>query len=315
MSLNTRIIYVGGFGHAIGRGLPGSVGVEVGYVDTSEASRDGTQADNVYRIEGLHGAGGDRRAIVQKVLPHIKPILEKFTPGVFTIVVFSLSGGSGSTVGPLLLRELLLRGVTACAIGLGDYSTATWLKNSIDSMKSLDGISSNVGKTVALAYHENVPGVPLDVINDEVRFQLQSLIGLTNQNNQELDVADIHNWINYNNICAVRPQLTILSVSDNRQAAQKVPEPISALSLYPSRDKYVPLPGTHAFKAGYPRAQDPTQSPELHFVLNSITVQEIMAGLNEQQIKQSQNFDTRRNRQHLVNINDDNVTDEGLIFS
>lgn len=312
--LKTRIIYVGGFGHSIGRGMNQYPGVEVGYVDTSEASRDAIDTSSVYRIEGLQGAGGNRRAVVSKVLPHIKPILEKFQPGVFNILVFSLSGGSGSTVGPLLARELLARNMTVACIGLGDYSTATWLENSINSMKSLEGISSNTGKTVALSYHENNAGVQLEDINQEVRFVVDSLVALSDQNNAELDIADVDNFINYNNICAVRPQLTILQVAVDRQTAQRVPEPISALSLYPSRDKYVALPGTHAFKAGYPRAQDPTRSPELHFVLNSITVQEIMSSLNEQQVKQSQSFDTRRNRQHLVNVNDDNITAEGLVI-
>lgn len=284
-------------------------------MDTSSANRtEGIDPTKVYQIEGLNGAGQDRRKVYAAVLPHIPKILERYEPATFNIVIFSASGGSGSTIAPLLIRELLKRGETVVALSVGETDAAKYLENTTNTLKSLESIAMNLQKPIALGYFQNERGVPLKAIDEDVLFSVAALLDLTNQNNLELDSSDIHNWINYNNVCDIHPQLAALTIFDNRQQANQAMEPVSTLSLYADRDDYAIVGNPRFSKVGYPRDPLVAQYEQLHFVINTINIEEIMKTLNERSMEQSQRFSNYRNRKSLVNIQDDTVTGEDMIL-
>lgn len=313
MQAKQRIYCAGGFGINIGTQVPNFD--NICYIDTSDSNRtDAIDPTKVYRIEGLNGAGQNLRNIYPKILPHIPTILERFEPAEFNIVIFSASGGSGRGLGPLIIRELLKAGKSVIALAVGETDTAIYLENTTNTLKSLESISLNLQRPIALAYYQNEKGVPLKVIDEEVLFCIEALLELTNQNNLELDNSDIHNWINYSNVVSLQPQLSALIITDDRKQANAVLEPIATLSLYSNRDDYAIVGNPHFSKVGYPR--EPLASPfeQLHFVINTIAIEEIMKALKERSTEQAQRFSNYRNRKSLVNIQDDTVTGEDMIL-
>lgn len=308
-----RVYAAGGFGINIGTKIKARA--EICYLDTSMANRtDGIDPSKCYLIDGLNGAGQDRRKVYAAVLPHIPKIVEHYAPADFNIVIFSSSGGSGSVIGPLLVRELLKANQTVVVLTVGETDTAKFLDNTINTLKSLESISASLRKPIAMTYFENSRGIPLREIDDEVLFSVEALEEVSNQQNSDLDLSDVHNWINYNNVCGVRPQLSALAIYDNRHGANSALEPISTISLYTDREDYAVVGNPHFSKAGYPR--EPLVKPfeQLHFVINTISVDEIMKSLTERTVEQAQRFSSYRNRKSLVNIQDDNVTGEDMVL-
>src|SRR5690606_25214575 len=142
----------------------------------------------------------------------------------------------------------------------------------------------------------------------------ESLLILASQENHELDVADIHNWVNYNNISGVPPQLSSLSVFDNRPSASLALEPIATLSLYKDRDDYAVVGNPHFFKAGYPRDPNTAGYDQLHFVINTIGIDEVMKRLSERSVELAQQYSKYRSRRSIVSVKDDNVTSEDMVL-
>ena len=85
--------------------------LEVNYIDTSASNiPSGVNPDSVYLFKNMDGGGKDRRMAYTSVIPMIPDVLEKLPAADFNIVVHSASGGSGSSVGPALVSELLRAG-------------------------------------------------------------------------------------------------------------------------------------------------------------------------------------------------------------
>lgn len=313
MQAKQRIYCAGGFGINIGTQVAGFD--DICYIDTSDSNRtDAIDPSKVYRIEGLNGAGQNLRNIYPKILPHIPQILERFEPAEFNIVIFSASGGSGRGLGPLIIRELLKSGKSVVALVVGETDTAIYLENTTNTLKSLESISLNLQRPIAMGYFQNEKGVPLKVVDEDILFSIDALLELTNQNNLELDHSDIHNWINYSNVVSLHPQLSALTITDDRKQANMVLEPIATLSLYSNRDDYAIVGNPHFSKVGYPREPLASQFDQLHFVINTITIEEIMKTLNERSTEHAQRFSNYRNRKSLVNIQDDTVTGEDMVL-
>jgi len=288
--------------------------VEVYYVDTSMANRnDGVDASQLYQIPGVDGAGQNRKMIYRHVQPHIEGIIKQFEPGDFNIVLFSASGGSGSTVGPLMIRNLLEQGHTTMASVIGASDSAKFLENTINTLKSLEAISAATGAPVLMNYHENQQGIPQSSIDAELLFGMETLFTLADQNNLGLDTQDIHNWVNYNLVSPVQPQLAALSIYDTRQQASQAIEPIATLSLYDDKDKANAFGNPYYTKTGSPRTPRDDMPDQLHFVITTKLVEEFFSDLTSKQLEMNKAFSAYRNRKALVDV-DDVVGDDGLVL-
>jgi hypothetical protein len=310
----TRLYCTGGLGLNIGRQLEGIEGLDIAYMDTSKSNRvDGLPDDRCYFVPNTDGAGQDRRGIYAAVLPHVDIMLERFEPGDFNIVLLSASGGSGSVLGPLLIKQLLAAGEAVVAVGVGAEDSAKYIGNTIDTLKSLEGISAATRKPVVLSYHENAIGVPRSSIDDELLFVIESLAALACQNNLELDTTDVTNWVQFDKVTPVMPQLALMNVFDNRQEATQVLEPVAIASLYDDPGKRVAFGNPYYATVGFPRDPNPQAPDQLHFVINVSGVEDVFKTLTERQANQNRKFSGYRNRRNLVDV-DDNLTGEGLVI-
>jgi hypothetical protein len=313
MTVKTRLYACGGAGVNLGqRANPERV--SPCYIDTSQSNRtEALDQELCYFIEELDGSGKNRKENYSVIAKEVDTILARFQPGDFNIVMFGAAGGSGSVLGPLLMKALLENKETVVAIVIGSDDSAIAVTNTVNTLKSLESISVMVGEPAVMVYHENTSGVPRKVIDDEVEFVLHALETLTSQENQELDTRDLTNWVQYQKVCPVRPQLSALSVFDNRQEAAKQLEPVSVASLYADPDKDNPFGTPHYATVGYPRQGTMDLAEQLHFVINIADVEETFNHLSERQTELNRAYSSYRQRKAMVDV-DDNLTGDGMVL-
>lgn len=313
MSIKTRLYACGGCGTNLGQ-LLDSDHVGTCYIDTSRSNRTDQLGDDVcHFLEDADGSGKNRRENYEPIVREVGVILDRFEPTDFNIVLFSASGGSGSIIGPLIMKDLLERAYPVVAVVVGADDSAIAVTNTTNTLKSLESISAVAGQPVIMAYHENTAGVTRQMIDDEVLFVLESLSELTSQNNQELDTADLTNWVQYQKVApSVQPQLSALSIFDTRQEAASQIEPIAVASLYNDPGKDTAFGNPFYATVGYPR-QEMALAEQLHFVINTVDVEDVFSHLTERRSELNKAYSQYRQRRTRVDI-DDNLTGDGLVL-
>jgi len=313
MSIKTRLYAAGGTAMNLGQRID-TQRIDPYFIDTSRSNHtDGLTPEQCYFVEGVDGSGKNRKENYEVIAKDMPNIMGKVDPGDFNIVLFSAAGGSGSIIGPLVVKHLLEEGHTVLSVVVGSDDSAISVTNTINTLKSLESISIMAGQPVVMAYHENTAGVVRRVIDDEVEFVLEALAQLTCQDNAELDTRDLTNWIQYHKVSPVRPQLSALSIFDNRQEAAKQIEPISVASIYADRDKDNPFGNPHYSTVGYPRNNAMTLADQLHFVINTADIEETFNHLNERQTELNRAYSGYRQRKTMVDV-DDNLTGDGMVL-
>lgn len=190
---------------------PGFAEVSVVYVDTSKSNlKDLHPADFIYTFEGLDGSGKIRKENAGTISESVMDILHKFKPGNLSIVISSISGGTGSVIAPSLTSELLSRGenVVVCAISSNDSRIE--IENNIKTMKSYEAISKLRKAPVVMIYRENSATGARKLTDEKIHSEIVSLAGLFSGQNNELDTSDLHNWLYFNRISTVAPKLALL---------------------------------------------------------------------------------------------------------
>lgn len=313
MTMKRRLYACGGFGVNLAQHFEDQF--EVAYIDTSQSNRtENLDINQCYFVEGLDGSGQWRKLNYPVVSPLIPDIIERFPSGDFNLVLFSAAGGSGSVIGPLLIRDLLLRGETVVAVMAGADDAARTNQNTLDTLKSLETISANTEQPVVLSYHQNTAGVPRSRVDEHVTYILMALADLTSQENRELDTQDVTNWIQFQTVTSMEAQLAMLQVFDSRAEAKNVVEPISVASLYMDEDMDNPFGTPHYATKGYPRqALTAVEGQQLHFIINTAEVEDITNRIQERAVELARTHASQRQRRAIVD-QDDNHTSDGMVF-
>lgn len=313
-AVKCRVYAAGGCGINIGSSINNDV-MNVSYIDTSESNRsDRIDSSVSYYIDGLDGSG-KRRAENHKVISReIASVMDQFPPGDFNIVLFSAGGGSGSVIGPLIVKELLSQKHATVAVVVGADDSNITVENTINTLKSLESISILTKEPVVMAYAENTQGVQRSVIDDQILFVLESLAALTSQDNRELDTRDLVNWVQYQKVSSIHPQLSFLHVMDNRAAAASVVEPVSVASLYADAATENPFGNPHYRTVGFPRSETlPMGMEQVHCVINLTDIEEAFNRLQERQSDLNRTYNTYRARKAVVDL-EDHLSDDGLVL-
>lgn len=318
MTGNVRVYGAGGAGVNVAANFtkraeqPGYATLHPAFIDTSRSNlKAGIDDKDVYILENVDGAGKIRREHANEIQNVIKNVLLKMKPMDFNIVVFSASGGSGSVFGPLLMGELLERGLPAVAVVVGSDESTLTCQNTMNTLKSLEGVSRSKGKPLVMYYDHNKRGVRRSEIDESLCSAISALSALASRQNDEMDSQDIVNWLEYHKSSAVRPQLSLLSIYQSHEKVESVQNPISIASLYRSADdetiNVVPDYNTHGFTG-----PDVDIGP-LHFIISVDGVpaigQRIQKTLDElQEIR-----DSRVEHTSLLS-EDDSVSAGGLVL-
>lgn len=211
---------------------------EVYFIDTSKSNLSKVKTtDHVYLYQDVDGAGKVRKNVSGAVMESIRDVLLKFKPGDVSIVISSISGGSGSVIAPSLVSELLNRKEPVIFIGIVSSESKLEVKNNIDTIKSFAKIADIRQRPVVGALFENTESNQTD-INNRVVNNVIMLSALFSRNNEGLDTEDLRNWLNFSAVTDFQPSFAFLSIQVGEITKNKDNHLISAAIISPDRDNH-----------------------------------------------------------------------------
>lgn len=236
--------------------------------------------EDIFVLDDVDGSGKLRSSNAGKIQENIKSIIHKYPPEDVNVVLFSLSGGSGSTTGTLLMKELLEKNQTAIAVVVGSEESKITIENTVKSLQSLDHVSRMVHKPIVVAWYHNCKDTPRTT-NDKAMTQLINAVSiLCSKENKELDTADVANFINHQKVTSVQEGISFLYVTSDREQAEKIEYPISSASLYTSVDAPQANVTPEYSCVGFTN-KDIIQGDELHFIITQSDVKTTFDKLNK----------------------------------
>lgn len=126
------------------------------------------------RNEVMDGGGAQRRSIAADVARNIPDIIEKHHPGHYNITVGSGGGASGSTIAPLMVRELLNQGHAVVSLFSTSEEAKQQLKNGIAVLETYQAISESLKVNVPVM-HWHADKQDFEAINNKMRIALVML--------------------------------------------------------------------------------------------------------------------------------------------
>lgn len=191
------VLACGGAGiNMLRRSLPNITGrVTIGRLDAGDA--------NIQFGEDLHivGSGGGS-GLVRK---HNADAAVKTIAGLsdealgisdINIVIFSLSGGSGSVIGPLLINDLAnRRKKLVIALTIASTQSETHTKNTLATLQSLRQVTKNSGLYLPISIFSNTISGP-KAVDTAFTYKLSRLVDLLTAPTIEVDKYDRLHWIN-----------------------------------------------------------------------------------------------------------------------
>ena len=285
----------------LGRGFSST---EVGLIDTSTSNYTDKHKENnvpfyLATDEG-EGSGKVRRDNAETINDNVRQALQKLPPAGFNIVVFSASGGSGSVIGPLLMRELLSRGVPAIAIVVGSSESSITALNSLNTLKSLAAIGDTLDKPTIISYHHNSAETKRSQVDAVCKATIHAMSALCSQQNDELDQRDVQNWAFYNHSTSVEAQLSLLEVCDSVDVAKQIEAPISVASLLTDKDAPAPDLMPEYSCIGYRVEGLEDGLSEVHYIISVDGISELIKYRQEEVDGYNRSTESRNNNTKKV---------------
>lgn len=284
------------------------------FIDTSSSNvKKGMNEDNVYILPNLDGSGKKRDENHLEISNVIKEVLVKHKPLDFNIVLFSLSGGSGSVIAPLLISELLSRNIPVIAVCIGSDESVLTANNTLKTLKSLEVIAKKNDKALNFIYQYNERGMPRGKADKAIEGYLSGFRFLFSGKNEELDSQDLINWLDFTKTTSLSPQLGLLEVySSSDDVVANHPNPVSVASLYTDKDVHglTAVPEYHC--AGYTDLTS-CHVDQLHFVIDVKDVPTIAKKIDKTLNQQKEVAESRLSQNNLVSSKD-KIEDSGLIL-
>jgi len=289
MSKTLRIFGCGGAGinlvsHYFGKETAaGTAELAPALIDTSRSNLRGRKIDEAatYLVEGLDGSGKIRSENYEEINKTIKQILVQIPPGDFNLVVFSASGGSGSVVGPLLLKALNERKLPAIAIVVGTDESTIAAENTLKTIKSLELVAKNSDLPVIMSFHKNDLGGRRSETDRAVWSVISCLSILTSGENMEMDYRDLVHWVQYTKVNGGRSQLATMHVATSADHMKRITAPLSVASLYGDPDQEHLATSADYQSVGYADLSG-TDFDQVHFVIGVNDLQRIGQDLKAQ---------------------------------
>ena len=188
--------------------------IRLSVIDTSMSNTQQLPSTvKVYGIGNL-GSGKDRSKnedAIEKFLENNKKLVTDATD--ITIIMFSMAGGSGSVIGPLLAHRLMRAGSRAVIlIGVIDIASERDCLNSIATLETCSDFSINGKYYLPLMLFSNID-VGRVAVNMSIIRRLNELIDmLSDKSITEVDYTDKMNYLRPTNI-GCPPGCFILSIT------------------------------------------------------------------------------------------------------
>ena len=219
-SVDFHIYGAGGFGtdavfRYLGDGEEKASRITV--MDTSEANiakhanRDLVTFLKIDNVTG-EGSGKFRPENVEPILNFVSNYTKKTKFHDVNVIVFSMAGGSGSVIGPLLAKEIFRQGKIAILIIVADHESHQDAKNTINTLKGLNDFALEESFYVPTILFDN--SFDWSVVNNGVNETLNSIRLMMELNTDAIDMKDKLHFLQPNKIeHLVVPGLRMLNIS------------------------------------------------------------------------------------------------------
>jgi len=222
------------------------------YIDTSFANLDGALMSETFTLKEADGSGSDRKKNAARIVGVLPEIMLAHQPADFNVVIFSLSGGTGSVAGPIILKELLAKGHKAVGVTSAAFTSGKKSSNAIDTLTGLELAVASVGRPVVLSYTPNDPNKTDSDNNIKPLFVLQTLAKLASGKNGHLDSSDVANLFDFHTVTNYKPSLALLDVyAGEEQLKSDVTNAIGIAGLLKDRTSVMPAINAAYDTVGY----------------------------------------------------------------
>lgn len=267
---NMRIYWCGGCGINLASIVDfsedkDSISVDSLLIDTSTSNYREDSGLDFHLIPGVAGMGKSRGDALNITDDKIDAILQTHKPGTVNVVVCSGGGGSGSVIGYQIARDLLSRGLPVVTCIVASKESAKDTDNSYKSMLALNGLVKKVNRPVPYIYFENDASGnskregtgTRNEVDSQVAITLRSLAELVSEKHEEFDRKDFHNFLYYDTVTDIKPQLTELILGTDINAIEALSgKVISIACTLADHDDAVPDLGQQYGIIGYYRENE-----------------------------------------------------------
>jgi hypothetical protein len=297
------------------------------FIDTSDSNTIDNDKDlsfDGYLIDGLDGSGQKRDLNASIISDNIKSTITGLEDTDLTIVVHSLSGGSGSVIGPLLTKELISKEKAVIVLAIGDMTTGKFANNTLATLKTYENISELIAAPINMVYFQNV--VPKNkeeskneiTVNDTYIIEtLYDLIKLGSKRYFGLDTKDIYHFLNYHLVSSVTPRLSILNIIDkNDRLPDKYGSIITAITLHCNDDEIHLYDIPEAQYVGEEKNPHSDSSYVIHYIISDRFFDDLVAKINGVIKDISERKNIKPARKSIIDKSSDKVSDDnsGLVF-
>lgn len=204
-------------------------------LDTSDANTSDISNLKIELVPGAVGSGSDQSKNAERYGPFLQKIITQYEPGSVNILVYSASGGSGSSMGPTLHRMLLERQLPVISVVVGDMSTITEATNTVGTLLNLN-MHTETNNPVIFSYFENNNTNTHGKINSDIIGFIDSLRLMLGPDNKRVDQTDIYHLFFYNRVVKAAPVLSCLDIVSGEEAEVYSRKAVGAISLYDKED-------------------------------------------------------------------------------
>lgn len=256
------------------------------YADTADSNlSDKVPADKVYMVGANKGSGKIKAENAQNIVDGLEVMTARQKPTDFNILVFSLSGGSGSMYGPALTHAILENpDNNVIVIGIGSMADRMEARNTLTTLTNLDMIAQELGRPVPIYYLENDPNKHYKEVDVNVHRTLLLLQVALSGQNKSLDHNDVKHFLDYHKGLSVDPMAVSLKYFSNEVELGREEAPITLLSLT-DEDTPIGLPVKVGYRTSGVITEPATKSLQdklpVHFTLSSGHLNEVKKKLED----------------------------------
>lgn len=210
------------------------------------------------------------------------------------------------------MAELLERNVPTVALVVGSDESIITANNTLNTLKTLEKIAKVKKLPVVMYYEHNERNRKQSEVDRQLQLVVSTLSVLTSRMNHGMDTRDVLNWVQFSNTTTVKPQLALLEVFKDNEAAEETADPISVASVYQDRDanQVNLVPEYHA--DGY--CGEPSEHfTQLHFVITIDRIGKIVGGVKKT-LDEYENHRSSRVKQSSILDDGDEEGDDILVL-
>lgn len=234
--INIGSVFEGYRGHV----ESGMAGIDVVYLDTSDSNlKPNMPQDKIYLLEGdgIDGSGKDRKHNAPIIMKRGKEMLQKHKPGYVNVLLSSASGGSGAVIAASLTNELLADDQLVINITIGVPDSGTEIDNTLDTLKTFEGLVAAHKKAVTVAYFENSKETPPSKVDEKIMELITAISVLFSRQNEGLDTRDMYNFLNFDRRSSYKPHAAGLETFAGTLDAESHKDTITVASAVVNKDQ------------------------------------------------------------------------------